>query len=91
MRWISSLGSVVVVAVLIGWLVNPAAGWLLGLFGSLAVLFAWRAGVIGDASRNWARSLYGPDTGDREGLGYADLMGRHLGRQQRPGKARPRR
>jgi hypothetical protein len=91
MRWVWSLGSVVAVALLVGWLVNPAAGWLIGLFGSLGVLFAWRAGVIGNSSRSWARNLYGSDAGDREGSGYADLMGRQLGRQQRPWKARRRR
>jgi hypothetical protein len=91
MRWVWSLGGLVVGAVLIGWLANPTVGWLLGLFGSLGVLFAWRTGVVGNASESWARNLYGPDAEDREGSGYADLMGRHLGRQHRTGKARRRR
>ena len=91
MRWVWSLGIVVVVAVLISWLVNPAAGWLIGLFGSLGVLFAWRTGVVGNSAESWARNLYGPEAGDREGSGYADVMGRHLSRQDRPGEARRRR
>jgi hypothetical protein len=81
MRWLWSLGSVLIVAVVIGWLANPAAGWFVGLFGLVAVLFAWRAGVAGDTSRNWARDLYGSD--DHEGSDYSSIMGRQLGRRSR--------
>jgi hypothetical protein len=79
MRWLWSLGSVLVAAVVIGLLANPAAGWFAGLFGTVAVLFAWRAGVAGDTSRSWAQDLYGSD--DREGSDYASIMGRRLGRR----------
>lgn len=74
----------VILAVFLGLFVNSTAGWLLGLFGTLGVLFAWRAGVVGNAAENWSRTLYGPDE-DREGSGYADLMGRRLaaGRRSR--------
>jgi hypothetical protein len=58
MRWLWSLGGVVVIAVGVGWLGSPAAGWFAGLFGTVAVLFAWRAGVVGDTSRAWSRDLY---------------------------------
>jgi hypothetical protein len=90
MRWLLGVGCVVVVAVVIGWWANPTAGWLLGLFGSLGVAFAWRAGVVGNAAENWSRTLYGPDD-DRESSGYADLMGRRLGRRPRTGRPRRRR
>jgi hypothetical protein len=81
MRWLGSLGGVLVTAVVIGLLATPAAGWFAGLFGLVAVLFAWRAGVAGDTARSWARDLYG--SGDHEGTDYASIMGRRLGRRSR--------
>ncbi len=81
MRWLLSLGGVLIVAVVIGLLGSPAAGWFAGLFGLVAVLFAWRAGVAGDTARSWARDLYG--TADREGGDYASIMGRRLGQGAR--------
>jgi hypothetical protein len=84
MRWVWSLGSVLIVAVAIGWSGSPALGWFAGLFGSMAVLFAWRAGVAGDTSRRWARELYGSK--DRDGSDYASIMGRRLGRPSGRGR-----
>jgi hypothetical protein len=80
MRWLWSLGGVLIIAVVIGLLATPAAGWFAGLLGLVAVLFAWRAGVAGDTARSWARDLY--DSGDREGTDYASIMGRRLGRRR---------
>jgi hypothetical protein len=76
MRWLWSLGGVVVLAVVVGWLGSQAAGWFAGLFGTVAVLFAWRAGVVGDTSRAWARGLYGSE--DRDGSDYAAIMARRV-------------
>jgi hypothetical protein len=84
MRWLLSLGSVLIVAVVIGWFASPALGWSAGLFGAVAVLFAWRAGVAGDTSRHWARELYG--SGDRDGPDYASVMGRQLARPSARGR-----
>jgi hypothetical protein len=71
-----------IIAVAIGWFAGPAAGWFAGLFGAVAVLLAWRAGVAGDASRNWARALYGP--GEQDGSDHASIMARRLsGRDRR--------
>jgi hypothetical protein len=88
MRWLWSVGGILIVAVVIGWLANPAVGCFAGVFGLVAVLFAWRAGVAGDTARSWARDLYG--SGDREGTDYASLMGRQLGHRSRRSR-RPRR
>jgi hypothetical protein len=84
MRWLLSLGSVLIAAVVIGWSASPALGWSAGLFGAVAVLFAWRARVAGDTSRNWARELYG--SSDRDGSDYASIMGRRLARPSARGR-----
>jgi hypothetical protein len=64
------LGGVLLGSVLLGFFVDAAAGVFAGLFGSVTILFAWRAGVT---ARSWSRRLYGsvrdPD--------YAALIGRY--------------
>jgi hypothetical protein len=86
MRWLGCLGGVVILAVAVGLLGSPAAGCFAGLFGGVAVLFAWRAGVVGDTSRAWARELYG--SGDRDGSGYAAVMARQVRGAGRSGSGR---
>ncbi|MEN3356457.1 MAG: hypothetical protein V7637_439 [Mycobacteriales bacterium] len=62
--------------------VSVPAGLAFLLFGTVRVLFVWRAGVAGTSLQSWAASLYG--SGPREWDGsYASVVADHARRTQR--------
>ena len=72
---------VLAIATALTWGVSVAAGLAFLLFGLIAVLFVWRAGVANASIQSWSAALYGSDRREWDGS-YASVVADHTRRRR---------